>query len=175
MKKALRQFGKKEDGSAIVFEFMIMVPLVFGVFFMALELGMYSIRQMLLDRSVDRTAREIRINTSANITHDSIKNMICENSGGLTNCASQLRLEMIVVDPRNFAGLPERADCIDTALDPRPVRGFTPGQRHNLMMLRACYNFSPIFPTTGLGFAYAKNSDGKAAMSTISAFVQEPS
>lgn len=174
MKKRLVGFGKKEDGSAIMVEFMFMVPLVFGIFFMALELGMYSVRQMLLDRSVDVVAREIRLNTNVTITHDSIKNMICPNSGGLTNCETQLRLEMIVVNPRNFTALPARTDCIDASATPAPVRGFTLGQQHNLMMLRACYNFAPIFPTTGLGFAFAKNSDGRASMSTISAFVQEP-
>lgn len=175
IKNRLGQFRKKEDGSAILMEFVVMVPLLFGVFFMSIEMGVYSYRQVQLDRSLEVTTREIRLNTGTQFTHDTIKDLICENSGGLTDCASSLRLEMITVDPRQFAGLPATADCVDTSQTASPVRGWNLGDQHELMVLRACYRFSPVFPTTGLGFSLAKDGSGKAAMTTTSAFVQEPS
>jgi len=82
---------------------------------------------------------------------------------------------MISVDPRNFTGLPTIPDCVDTSRPATALRGWNLGQPHELMILRACYKFSPIFPTTGLGFAFAKDGSGRVAMTSTSAFVQEPS
>lgn len=175
LKNCLSRFCKDDDGSAIVFEFVIMVPLVFSTFFMAMELGIYSIRQMYLDRGLEVSTREVRLNTSVNFTHDYLKAKICQNAGNLPNCMTELRLELIPIDPRNFAGLPASADCVDTSTAITPVRGFTLGEQHDVMLVRACYKFSPVFPTTGLGYALAKDGSGRVAMTSISAFVQEPS
>jgi hypothetical protein len=41
------------------------------------------------------------------------------------------------------------------------------------MLIVACYEFRPLFPTTGLGFAM--NEDGLSTMYGFSGFVQEPS
>ena len=42
------------------------------------------------------------------------------------------------------------------------------------MLLRACYKFKPVFPTTGLGGQLTKDSEGFTAIVSTSAFVQEP-
>ena len=54
------------------------------------------------------------------------------------------------------------------------LRGWSVGQQHEVMILRACYTFFPGFSGVGLGLELAKNSDGKAMMASISTFVQEP-
>lgn len=171
----LKRFRKQEDGSAILMEFMILTPVLFGAFFMAMEMGMYSIRQMQLDRGLEVTTREVRLNTARDFTHDELKDTICINAGGLPNCSELLRLEMMPVDPRNYAGLPATLDCVDTSREVNPVRGFTLGEQHELMIMRVCYKFDPIFPTTGLGQAFVKDGSGQVAMTSTSAFVQEPS
>ncbi len=171
----LKSFRKQEDGSAILMEFMILTPVLFGAFFMAMEMGMYSIRQMQLDRGLEMSTREVRLNTARTFTHDEIKESICFHARTLPNCSELLRLEMKPVDPRNFAGLPDTLDCVDTSLEVNPVRGFTLGQQHELMIMRVCYKFDPIFRTTGLGQAFVKDGSGRVAMTATSAFVQEPS
>ena len=43
-----------------------------------------------------------------------------------------------------------------------------------MMLLRACVKFKPMYPTTGLGFAWEKDGSGRARMVSMAAFVQEP-
>lgn len=174
VKSRLKAFRKGESGAIIALEFMIMLPLIFGTFFMGFEMGMYSIRQMMLDRALEVTTRDVRLNTQISWTHDELKTRICANSGGLDKCAENLRLEMVPMNPRDFTGLEANPDCPEVAHESRPVRGWTLGQQHELMLLRACYQFDPVFPTTGLGYYLQKNSEGEASMVSITAFVQEP-
>lgn len=174
VKTFLRRFRRSEDGSALVIEFMIFVPVLFGAFLMAVELGIYTMRQMYLDRGLDMAVRYVRLNTNTNYTHDDIKQMICGNAGWLENCDTTLRLEMVTVDPRQFAQFDQTADCVDTSEPVQPVRGFALGQENQLMMLRACVKFDPVYPTSGLGKALEKDGSGQARMVSSAAFVQEP-
>lgn len=175
MKKFLRRFRRDEDGSALVIEFAIFVPLLFGVFLMAVEMGIYSMRQMYLDRGLDLAVRYIRLHTSEQFTHDDIKDMVCNNAGWLEDCDETLRLEMVAINPRQFAQFDQSADCVDTSLPVQPVRGFTLGRQNETMMLRACIRFKPVYPTSGLGMAFEKDGSGRARMVSSAAFVQEPS
>ena len=81
----------------------------------------------------------------------------------------------IVVDPRNYVAPDSTADCIDHSEPSNPLREFAHGTANEMMLLRACFVFSPIFPTAGLGYALEKDGAGNAAMVASSAFVQEPS
>ncbi|MDF3413138.1 pilus assembly protein [Sulfitobacter sp. M57] len=174
IRKLLRRFRRDEDGSAMVVEFALFVPLLFGVFLMAVEMGIYSMRQMYLDRGLDIAVRYIRLNTHRTFTHDDIKQMICANTGWLENCDETLRLEMTSVDPRAFARFDAEVDCVDTSLPVKPVRGFTLGDSNQVMMLRACVRFNPVYPTSGLGHEFEKDGTGRAKMVATAAFVQEP-
>lgn len=169
-----RRFGGEEDGSALLMEFIIMVPLLFGLLIMSVEMSFYAMRHMYLDRGLDMTVRYIRLNTNTPMNHGQIKQLICDRAGFLKDCNNSLRLEMIRVSPRNFAAFDQVADCVDTSQEPRPVRGWTLGVEHELMLLRACVGFKPLFPTTGLGYALKKNGAGRVAMISTAAFVQEP-
>ena len=173
-KTLLRRFRRDEDGSAPVIEFVVFIPLLFTTFLMAMEMGIYSMRQMYLDRGLDIAVREIRLNTNTAFEHDDIKDLICANSGWLENCATQLRLEMVQVDPRAFNQFIAEPDCIDTAEEATPPRGITLGEQNQMMMLRACVRFDPVFATSGLGRGFDKDGNGKGRMFSIAAFVQEP-
>lgn len=156
-------------------EFVIMCPLIFSCFMMSMEMSMYAVRQLFLERSLDITVRYIRLNTNANLTHNLVKNMICDTSGSfLPDCKSVLRLEMKRLNPRSFAAYGQAADCVDVSEPVEPVRGFELGKEHQLMILRACYKFKPLFPSTGLGYAYEKDGSGRVSMVALNAFVQEP-
>jgi len=174
MKDKLSRFRKAQDGSAMTIEFVILLPMLFYFFIFGVELSVYSIRQMKLDRGLEVSTREIRLNTGVTFTHDDIKTMVCANSGGITDCEDNLVLEMEPVDMREFRGLTTTSTCVDQAADVNPERGWSVGQQHEVMILRACYTFFPGFSGVGLGLELAKNSEGKAMMASISTFVQEP-
>ncbi len=174
LKKTLRRFRKEEDGAAILLEFVIFVPLIFSLFLMSVEMGIYSMRHMFLDRGLDITVRYVRLNTNEDITHNQLKEMICDYSGFLDDCDNTLRLEMAPLDPRQFAQFDQVADCVDLSQPVTDPRGFDLGREHQLMILRACYRFKPVFPTTGLGYAFTKDGSGRARMVSTAAFVQEP-
>ncbi|MEM1351016.1 MAG: TadE/TadG family type IV pilus assembly protein [Pseudomonadota bacterium] len=174
--RRLFRFWRNEEGSSTI-QFVIMVPLLFGIFMTGIELGIYSMRQMWLDRGLDIAVREVRLNTANIPSHQAFKQTICQNAPFLPNCTSNLKLEMIRVDPRNFSSLSADADCIDNSLpvaSNEKLRNYQSGQEHDLMMVRACIKFNPVFPSTGLGFKLDKDKSGQASMLAFSAFVQEP-
>lgn len=172
--KFLRRFRRQEDGSAIVIEFVIFIPILFTAFLMATELGIYSMRQMFLDRGLDVAVRYIRLNTNTVITHKKVKDLICANAGFLEDCDETLRLELVPTNMRTFGALNNNIDCVDTSAPIQPVRGFTLGQAQQLMMLRACVKYKPVFATSGIGRHVSKDGTGRARMTSIAAFVQEP-
>ncbi len=174
LKNRLNRFGKEESGATYTLEFVILFPLLFIAFMFGVELTTHANRQFQLDRGVEVTTRIVRLNTSTQYTHDDLKQAICDNSGGLSNCESALQLEMMPMNPRQFTGLPSMPDCADTSLPVNPVRGWSLGQQHELMLLRACYKFKPYVASFGLGKLLATDDNGNGTMVALSAFVQEP-
>ena len=175
IQQIIRRFCRNEDGQ-IAIEFVIMTPLLFTIFLTSIELGLYSKRQMWLDRGLDIAVRQVRLNTANIPSHDALKQTICVNAGFIPDCIASLKLEMAIADPRAFTPLDPTSDCVDRSL---PIASQDPpayqsGDEHDLMLLRACVKFDPIFPTTGLGFQLSKDNAGQAFMTAMSAFVQEP-
>jgi hypothetical protein len=175
MKNRLRRFRTEDAGSVYSLEFLVLLPaLVFPLFF-GVELTTHSNRQFQLDRALEVTTREIRLNTAYTFTHSDLKRAICANSGGLPKCEERLRLEMLPMNPRAYTGLPNTADCVNVAQPVNPVRGWSLGKQHQLMVMRACYRYDPFSASFGLGNLFATdNTDELGTMVSMSAFVQEP-
>ncbi|WP_037228698.1 TadE/TadG family type IV pilus assembly protein [Roseobacter sp. GAI101] len=173
--EALRRFRKAEDGSVFLIEFVIILPIIFTVFMMSVDMSMASLRQVHLDRGLEQAVRFIRLNTSTPMTHDQIKNMVCDRAGNPGDCAATLRLEMVNVNPRQFSQMNPTIDCVDKSLPIEPERGFALGKQHDLMLLRACLKFDSITTFLPLGFNFIKDGNGQGSVYAISAFVQEPS
>lgn len=170
---AVRRFLRGENGTATV-EFAIMFPFYITLFLSSVELGMIHFRHSMLERGLDMAVRDIRLGTGTNPSHDDIKDAICNYAGVLPECGDNLRLEMILVDPRNYNPPSATADCIDHSEASNPMQGFVHGGSNQMMLLRACYVFSPVIPTSGLGYQLPKDGAGNVAMTAASAFVQEP-
>jgi hypothetical protein len=173
---SFRRFLRKEDGQVAI-EFVVMVPLLFTIFMTSIELGIFSMRQMWLDRGLDIAMRQVRLNTSSIPSHSALKQTICTNAGFLPDCMQNVKIEMKITDPRNFEALEPIADCTDQTLpiaSNELLRNYQSGEEHELMLIRACLKFTPVFPTTGLGFSFAKDGSGQVIMTAQSAFVQEP-
>ncbi|MEO0863422.1 MAG: TadE family protein [Pseudomonadota bacterium] len=171
----LRRFRRDEEGAAPVIEFVIMFPFLIVTLLTAFELSIFAFRQNWLDRGLDLAVRDVRLNTGANYTHVQLKDMICDYSGFLKDCGDHLKLEMNPVNPRAFAGFAGSADCVDVAQPLTPSRSFVHGSDHEMMLLRACYLYDPVFSGVGLGKKMTENGNAYYPMVSLSAFVQEPS
>lgn len=169
----LRRLRRDQRGSVTV-EFVIFAPFLIGFIVFAVELGMLSLRAAMLERGLDIAVREVRLGTGTAPDHDAIKDIICANAFVIGDCRTSLRLEMIPTDLRNFATLDATPDCTDASEPSKPVRAFIPGGQNQLMLLRACLKYKPLFPKAMLGEALVKDSSGAVALTTMSAFVQEP-
>ena len=169
----LRRLCHRDEGSATV-EFVIVFPFFITLFLSSVELGMITLRHTMLERGLDMAVRDIRLGTGDAPQHDDIKVDICDHAGIIPNCLATLRLEMVQVDLRNGVAFPDEADCVDTSKEVEPVRSFVNGQENDMMVLRACVKFDPLFPTTGLGKKLHVDGAGQAALIAVSAFVQEP-
>lgn len=172
MTRAARRLLRSEDGSATI-EFVLLFPAFIALFLATFELGMTMMRQVMLDRALDLAVRDVRVGTLDPVTHDDLKRAICARAQMIPDCANQVRLEMLRVDPRNWRGVADEADCVDRADRSRPARTFVPGVSNQLVVVRACALFDPYFPTTGLGAELAEGR-GFYALLSSSAFVVEP-
>ncbi|MCV2892998.1 TadE/TadG family type IV pilus assembly protein [Lentibacter sp. XHP0401] len=169
----IRRFGRAEDGNATV-EFAILFPFFVFMFCAAVELGMVTFRHSMLERGLDLAVRNVRLTTAADYQHDDIKQMACDFAGILPNCMTQLHLEMQPLDMRNFTAPSRTARCSDITQVANPLKQFSNGQQNQMMVLRACFVFKPVFPLTGLGRHLDWDGNGHAWMIATSAFVQEP-
>lgn len=164
---------RAEDGNATV-EFVIIVPIYIALMVMSLELSFITLRQAMLERGLDIAVRDVRLGTGTAPTHDAIKKRICDEAYVISDCESNLRLEMVPSDMRHLTTLGGQVMCTDKEEEGAPVLKFIPGQQNQLMFLRACAKYDPIFPTWHLARSLKRDSSGQVAIISMSAFVQEP-
>jgi hypothetical protein len=156
-------FRDREEGSATV-EMVILFPVFMVLFVSSFELGTVMLRQTMLDRSVDMTVRELRLNLvefepdptltptqQLNVFHDLLRERVCDRSGFLANCATKLKLEMRIVDPRAFTGLDPDADCQDYESSTLPPTSLQTGAPNAMVVIRACHLFKPFIENFRLG------------------------
>ena len=171
--QALRRFRQREDGNSTV-EFAVIVPAFMMILMSTVELGMINLRHSQLERALDETVRTIRLGTGGEMQHDGLRDEVCDRSGFIDDCSTSLRLEMVQIDPYNWTDIDPTPDCVNRIEAIQPVRNFVSGQSNELMFIRACMKFNPIFPTWGLGSHLSKDEDGRINLIASSAFVQEP-
>ncbi|SEF52141.1 hypothetical protein SAMN04488045_0311 [Thalassococcus halodurans] len=169
-----RRFLKSEEGTSTV-AFALWVPLFIGVIISGVELAALTARHTVLESSLDKTVREVRLGTGTIYDHNSLKTSICEKATILPECEANLQLEMVRLDLRDWTAPPAAVACVDTSDEVEPVVAFEYGRDNELMFLRACYRYKPVAPTTAMGSSLPKDSEGYTAIISTSAFVQEPS
>jgi hypothetical protein len=171
--RTLRRFARRDDGTATV-EFVILFPLFIVLMVSGFEAGMLMTRQMMLERGLDLTMRALRLDQIPNPNHDKVKALICKNAMIIPNCEDVVQLELSRVDTTTFAMPLQGNKCVDRTGNIAPVLNFNPGNRSELMMVRACAIFDPMFPATGLGVHLPRDASGGYALIATSAFVNEP-
>ena len=173
IQRLLKRFGREERGTATV-EFVLVAPLFIAFLVFSVELGMVTLRTAMIERGLDIAVRDVRLGSGAAPDHDEIKQIVCDRAAIIPNCNEKLRLEMRPTDIRNFNPLGPTPDCTDASDPTKPLRDFVPGGQNRLTLMRACLKYRPIFPQYALGRALETDSNGEAAITATSSFVQEP-
>jgi len=169
----LRRFRRDESGTSTV-EFVIVFPVFVFLLCSAAESGVLMLRQVMLDRSLDLAVRDLRLQQFPNVTHDQVKARICAEATVIPDCTKVVLVEMRQIN--KGAALPSNlAPCVDRAASAQSATTFTQGKDNQMMLIRACAVFDPIFPGVGLGMDLAKDATGAYALVSTSAFVVEPS
>lgn len=172
-KTFLRRFVQDESGVLLV-PFVMWSVLILGVTVSAIEFSTVSIRHYALERALDESVREVRLGTGQEISHGDLKQAICSRTSVLPGCEETLLLEMLPVSFREWTAPPATADCVDRVASVDDPRSFVAGGANQVMMLRACYKFTPISPVTWLSPALQTDDQGAFAVVSTAAFVQEP-
>ncbi|MGF6861955.1 hypothetical protein ABIE69_002529 [Rhodobacteraceae bacterium MBR-64] len=172
LRRGLRKLGLGESGTASV-EFVLYVPLFLAVFMAAFESGLITLRHVMLERAVDISVRNLRLGLWADPTPEMLRDEICAQSAIIPDCQNVLLLELIPVDQATWTMPDPGASCVNRNEEIQPVTAFVTGGQNQLMLVKACAIFNPIFPSTGLGLQLVRD-DGGYAVTAFSAFVNEP-
>lgn len=166
-----------ESGNSTI-QFVIMFPIFLTLFLSSFEFGILMLRQTFLERSVDQVIRELRLGQLPNPTHETIRTQICDRAPILPDCMETLMVEMRVVSTVTWSPLGTDVICKDKDIDINvtpPGPGFVNvGASNEMVLVRACSVFKPIFPTTQLGMSLKRTDLGGYALAANSAFVNEP-
>lgn len=164
---------RPERGSASV-EFVIIFPIFLVIFMSSFEASLLLTRQIMLERGVDLAVRELRLGTGSPITHQMVREEVCEQAGILPDCVDNLLVELSRVSMATYALPSTQTPCVDKVNEITPVTTFENGSINELMIIRVCYTVDAMFPGSGLGLELTEDGDGDLRMVAVSAFVNEP-
>lgn len=179
--KHIRQWVRRGDDGTATIEFVLVFPVFLIIFLSAFEAGILMIRQVMLDRALDLTVRDLRLGflptpgQSEAEAHLELKSVICSRTVVIPECDDSILLEMRPVSRVTWEPLNNAASCVDRSEDVQPATVFRAGAQNEMMILRACTVFHPVFPSTGLGMRLPKDGNGDYALLATTAFVNEPS
>ena len=169
----LRRFRRGEEGSPTV-EFVIVFPVIMTFVASACESGLLLTRQMMLQHGVEMSGRAVRLGVGDEVTDEEIRRMVCTGAGIIPDCMESLKVEMIRIDPNNWQSPPAIPDCVDRSEPATPNRTFEHGIDHELMLIRVCALFDPMFPNFGHGVQLSRERGGDYALVASTLFVMEP-
>ncbi len=179
--KRLRKFRDCEDGSIATIEFLFWFPFFVYVAWSGIDLGMMSFNHANLERALDETIREVRLNRlpdgETDWDHDLLKDMVCDRTYFVSDCSNQMALEMTRIDPRVGNQLNPDPICVDSPADLRPLDPavFQAGTSNELMIIRACLEVEPLWGFTMVGDLVRQNgANGQWELQSTTVFVHEP-
>lgn len=173
MSHSLIRFLRRDTRGAAAIEFALVVPILLAIIFSTLEAGWIMVQTIMLDRALDMTVRELRIGSFAAPTQEKMRDRICEQAVVLADCRHTLALELIpVVDASSYPT--DAARCLDRSTRIEPVLRFNPGQRSQMVFVRACYLVAPFTPNFALGLLLTKDANGDVRLVSKSGFINEP-
>ncbi len=172
------RFQRREDGTATV-EFVFLFPLFMFLFMMGFESGLYMIRNVMLERAVDISVRDIRLGNGRVPQFTALKKNICDDALVIPDCENSIHVYMTEIDitPGDVASKTGDFRCLNRFSD-KPQFGeedYDIGQSNTMMLVQVCASVRPYFPTTGIGLGLQLDAlDGDYAIVASTAFVNEP-
>lgn len=178
--KQLHAFLKDDSGEAAI-EFLFIFPSIFMIFTASFESSMYMARQVMFDRAVDLTVRQLRLRAFSDPTHEKIKQTICKSGmmvDSLTDCMESMKIWMQPVNTADFSMVAPPHSCVDktqpVVTDDPPSNEWAMGTDNDIMLMRICLKVDPMFPTTWISTKLPVDSDGGVVMMVTTTFVNEP-
>jgi Flp pilus assembly protein TadG len=173
--RGLRRLWQREEGSVTI-PSVLFLPFFLMVLVSTVDLSMITIRQSLLDRAVDDTARIMRLGIEPMPDHTTLKRGICNRVALAPDCMESLTVEVIEIDKKTWstARAGTAVSCIDHSQQDSSEMLLQRGQEDQLMMMRVCMKIKPMMTSTGLGGQLIKDSTGAIALVSVTAFVNEP-
>lgn len=171
--RKLRRLWAREDGTATI-EFVILFPIFMVLMVTGVEMGVLTLRQVMLERGVDITVRALRVGTMTDPTFETVRAAICDASLIVPNCIDSLHLELTRISTESWAVPTTGVTCVDRTHEVEPIINFQQGKRNAFMLLRACAVFDPMFPTFGLGPDLPLDASGGYRIIASTSFVNEP-
>lgn len=165
----LRSFRADERGYSTA-EFTIVATTFLTGFFWVFETGLIMTKQMMLERALDITVRELRLASSPTFTHDYIKTKICSLALVFRECDTNMLLEMETFEPSS--GFTQDYKCYDKENEITPVTNWQPGLRSEIVYMRACIIIDPMMPN-GIALFPGSSAAGVPLIAST-AFVNEP-
>jgi len=170
----LRGFFGDRSGNATI-EFVLIFPAFMSFFLMSVEVGVLTLRGVLLDRAMDVLVRDLRLGNFQPESHQELKEEFCSNGIVFAGCEDAIVIELT---PFEFTdetlGAAEETVCRDREQDLDPAVQFDPGVQNEMVMIRACLLFEPFFPAGRMAAQLKRPGTDEYALVTISAFVNEP-
>ena len=168
------RFRRDEDANITV-GFVIMFPIMITMFMASFEIGLLMTRQVMLDRAVDVTIRSLRMGEIPGADQDTLRTIICDRASIIPDCSANLLIELRPVSTSPWADLAgSSTTCINRDEDIE-LPTVNAGAPQEVMLVRVCSVFDPIFPTSTLGIQFNTDEFGGYALVSTSAFVNEPS
>lgn len=169
----VRSFASREKGNATI-EFALFFPMLVTLLLSTVELGILTIRNTLLEHAVDLTVRDLRLGKIIDPTQAKIRNLICARSSVVQDCENRLLIELRPVSTTTWTPLASDTTCKNRDETINPTVEFSPGVSHEMVLIRVCAVFKPVFPGTTLGMQLGRDALGGYALVASSAFVNEP-
>ncbi len=169
----LRRWLRREEGSATI-EFVLFFPLIMFLFLSSVEVGVYLMRTVLLERAVDINVRTLRLGTLSPATSDELRRRICNDALVLSDCTSSLTVELVPISTSSWDLPDPQYTCVNRDADIDPAVDFSFGTQNELMLVRVCMITDPFFETTPLVLDMPLDDSGGYALVAASTFVNEP-
>lgn len=176
--KKYNKFKNDQKGSATI-EFVLLFPAFMMMFLMGFESGYFMVRNVMLERALDISVRDVRLANGTVPELAELKANICQVALILPDCENSLQIEIRPVAPLpgGVASAGTLIRCIDKAAEPNDPNNETiydTGSGNQLMLVRVCALANPLFPTTGIGAGLKFDTFGNYALVATTAFVNEP-
>lgn len=177
LSKLWRRFRGNERGTSTI-EFVMILPGFLAILLVGYESGMMMVRNVLLERGVDLAVRDLRLGTPTPPTFEELRTTICRESMLIEpeDCADTIQVQLEPVDLASWATFDSPARCIDQTADIDPIDDTTylGGGNNQLMLVRVCSLYRPMFAPTGWGMQMPNDGNGNYALVVTTAFVNEP-